>query len=135
MSAQLSRRIDHSIYLCQVDGDAAIMRRVKLTALSAMCVLAVVAAPLARADDDDTAYLVAIQSVGVPANSSAMATAYGRGLCDRISAIGFDPLVGVVHQDNLSAGITMHQSALIIGAAISNYCIDKIALLPKTLNY
>ena len=107
----------------------------KLALLTVACVLALSVAPLAHADDDDTAYLVAIQSVGVPASSPATATAYGRGLCDRISAIGFDPLVGVVHQDNLSAGITMHQSALIIGAAISNYCIDKIALLPKTLNY
>ena len=35
----------------------------------------------------------------------------------------------------MSAGVTMHQSALIIGAAISNYCIDNVARLPKTLNY
>jgi Na+-translocating ferredoxin:NAD+ oxidoreductase RnfA subunit len=60
---------------------------------------------------------------------------YGRELCNRISEIGFDPLVGVVHDENSSAGVTMHQSALIIGAAISNYCIDKFGLLPKTLTY
>jgi hypothetical protein len=88
--------------------------------------LAMSVAPLAHADDNDTAYLVAIQSVGVPVSSPATATAYGRGLCDRISA---------VHNDNISAGVTMRQSALIIGSAISNYCIDKYGLLPKTLDY
>jgi hypothetical protein len=98
-------------------------------------VLAMGAAPPAHADDDDTAYLSAIQSVGVPAGSPAAATAYGRGLCQRIVGTDFDPLVGAVHQDNMSAGVTMHQSALIIGAAISNYCIDKVARLPKTLSY
>jgi hypothetical protein len=108
---------------------------VKLALLTIACMLAVSVAPLAQADDDDTAYLVAIQSVGVPASSPAAATAYGRGLCDRISAVGFDPLVGSVHNDNISAGVTMHQSALIIGSAVSNYCIDKFGLLPKTLNY
>ena len=92
-------------------------------------------APLAHADDNDTAYEVAIQSVNVPANSPAATTAYGRELCNRISDIGFDPLVGVVHNENGAAGVTMHQSALIIGSAISNYCIDKFGLLPKTLTY
>ena len=29
----------------------------------------------------------------------------------------------------------MHQSALIIGSAVSNYCLDKVGLLPKTLTY
>jgi hypothetical protein len=108
---------------------------VKLVALIVGCALTMGTAPLAHADDDDTAYLAAIQSVGIPANSPATATAYGRGLCDRIPVVGFDPLVGVVHQDNISAGITMHQSALIIGAAISDYCIDEVVLLPKTLDY
>jgi hypothetical protein len=98
-------------------------------------VLAISVAPLAHADDNDTAYLVAIQSVGVPDSSPATATAYGRGLCDRISAVGFDPLVAAVHNDNISVGVTMRQSALIIGSAISNYCIDKYGLLPKTLDY
>jgi hypothetical protein len=107
----------------------------KVTLLLVGCVLATGAAPLARADDNDTAYEVAIQSVGVPANSPATATAYGRGLCDRISEVGFDSLVGVVHHENSSAGVTMHQSALIIGAAISNYCLDKFGSLPKTLTY
>jgi Protein of unknown function (DUF732) len=107
----------------------------KVASLMVGYVLAIGFAPLARADDDDTAYQVALQSVGVPTNSPATATAYGRGLCDRISAIGFDPLVGAVHSDNISAGVTMHQSALIIGSAVSNYCIDKYGLLPKTLNY
>jgi Protein of unknown function (DUF732) len=108
---------------------------VKLASFVAGCVLAAGAAPVAHADDDDSAYLVAIQSVGVPANSPATATAYGRGLCDRISDVGFDPLVGVVHHENVASGVTMHQSALIIGAAISNYCIDKFGSLPKTLDY
>jgi uncharacterized protein DUF732 len=97
--------------------------------------LAIGGTPVANADDDDTAYLVAVQSVNVPANSPATATAYGRGLCGRLPAVGFDPLVGMVHTDNAPAGVTVHQAALIIGAAISNYCIDEIALLPKTLNY
>jgi hypothetical protein len=108
---------------------------VKLPVLLVGYALAVSAAPLAHADDDDTAYKVAIQSVGVPANSPATATVYGRGLCDRISEVGFDPLVEIVHHENSSAGVTMHKSALIIGAAISNYCIDKFASLPKTLTY
>ena len=106
---------------------------VKLVPL--LMALAVGAAPLAHADDNDTAYEVAIQSVDVPASSPAAATVYGRDLCNRISKIGFDPLVGVVHQENGAAGVTMHQSALVIGAAISNYCIDKFGLLPKTLTY
>jgi hypothetical protein len=105
----------------------------KLTLL--LMAFAVGVAPLAHADDNDTAYEVAIQSVDVPANSPAAATAYGRELCNRISDLGFDPLVGVVHDENSSAGVTMHQSALIIGSAISNYCIDKFDLLPKTLTY
>lgn len=29
----------------------------------------------------------------------------------------------------------MHQAALIIGAAVSNYCLDKVARLPKNLDY
>jgi hypothetical protein len=108
---------------------------VKLPLLLVGYALAMIAAPLAHADDDDTAYEVAIQSVGVPADSPAAATAYGRALCDRISAVGFDPLVAAVHQENIAVGITMHQSALTIGAALSNYCLDKTALLPKTLTY
>jgi Protein of unknown function (DUF732) len=111
------------------------MRRVKMAWLMIGYGLAMSVAPLAHADDNDTAYLVAIQSVGVPASSPATATEYGRGLCDRISAVGFDPLVAAVHDDNISAGVTMRQSALIIGSAISNYCIDKYGLLPKTLDY
>ncbi len=107
----------------------------KLAWLTIGYALAISAAPPAHADDDDTAYLAAIQSVGIPASSPASATTYGRGLCDRLSAVGFDPLVAAVHNDNSSAGVTMHQSALIIGAAISNYCLNKVDLLPKTLNY
>lgn len=94
------------------------------------------AAPPAHADDDDdTAYLAAVASIGVPANSPATSTTYGRDLCDRISTVGFDPLVEVVHRDNRAVGVTTHQSALIVGAAISNYCLDKTVLLPKTLDY
>jgi hypothetical protein len=108
---------------------------VKLPLLLVGCALAVGAAPLAHADDDDTAYEAAIRSVGVPANSPATAFTYGRALCDRISAVGFDPLVAAVHQENSAAGSTLHQSALTIGAALSNYCLDKTVLLPKTLTY
>jgi hypothetical protein len=109
---------------------------VKLASLLVVgCVLAAGAVPLAHADDADTAYSVAIQSVGVPANSPASATAYGRGLCQRIAGTAFDPLVDEVHHENMSAGVTMHQSALIIGAAISNYCMDNFGRLPKTLDY
>jgi hypothetical protein len=93
------------------------------------------AVPQARADDDDTAYLAAVQSVGVPANSPASTAGYGRGLCTRISDTGFDPLVTAVHQDNAASGVTMHQSALIIGAAVSNYCLEKVPKLPKKLDY
>jgi hypothetical protein len=119
----------------KLTGVAATLLDVKLAWPMIGYVLAMSVAPLAHADDNDTAYLVAIQSVGVPASSPATATAYGRGLCDRISAVGFDPLVAAVHNDNISVGVTMHQSALIIGSAISNYCIDKYGLLPKTLDY
>jgi hypothetical protein len=97
--------------------------------------VAVGVAPSAHADDNDTAYEAAIQSVNIPAGSPAAATGYGRELCNRISDVGFDPLVAAVHQENSEAGVTMHQSALVIGAAISNYCIDKIRVLPKTLTY
>jgi Protein of unknown function (DUF732) len=93
---------------------------VKLAALLVSCVLALGAAPAAHADEDDSGYLAAIQSVGIPAGSPATATSYGRGLCDRISEVGFDPLVGVVDHGNMSASLTMHQSALVIGAALSN---------------
>jgi hypothetical protein len=118
-----------------VDANVDIVRGMKLISLIAGCVLAVGAAPLAHADDADTAYLVAIQSVGVPDNSPATATAYGRGLCNRLAAVGFDPLVAQVHNDNAAAGVSLRQSALIIGSAVSNYCMDKYGLMPKTLNY
>jgi hypothetical protein len=29
----------------------------------------------------------------------------------------------------------MHQSALVVGAALSNYCLDKVTLLPHDLKY
>jgi thioesterase domain-containing protein len=108
---------------------------VKLTPFALGCLLAMGAAPLAHADDQDTAYLAAIQSVGVPANSPAAATTYGRQLCDRLPQVSFDPLVGAVNQENESVGLTMHQSALVIGSAISNYCLDKAYLLPHDLKY
>jgi hypothetical protein len=66
--------------------------------------------------------------VGVPPGSPAAATTCGRQLCDRISEVGFDPLVGVVNHENISAGLT-------IGAALSNYCLGKVSLLPKDLKY
>jgi hypothetical protein len=65
----------------------------------------------------------------------AAATAYGRELCDRISDVGVDPLVGVVHHENVSAGVTMHQSALIIGAAISKLLHRQIRQLAENLDY
>jgi Protein of unknown function (DUF732) len=108
---------------------------VKVTLFALGCLLAMGTAPLAHADDQDTAYLAAIQSVGIPANSPAATPAYGRQLCDRISEAGFDPLVGVVNHENESAGFTMHQSALVIGAAVSNYCLNKVDQLPKELKY
>ena len=107
----------------------------KLALVTIGCLLAIGAAPVAHADDDDTAYLGALQSVNVPANSPAMATSYGRGMCERLATVGFDPLVATVHTDNASAGVSTRQAALIIGAAISNYCLDEIPLLPKTLTY
>lgn len=90
---------------------------------------------MAHADSDDDAYIAAIQSVGTPTDSPATNTAYGKGLCARLPEVGFDALVAAVHHDNLSASITMHQSALIIGAAISNYCIVEVDMLPKSLAY
>ncbi|WAJ43631.1 hypothetical protein OK015_20900 [Mycobacterium sp. Aquia_216] len=92
------------------------MRSVKCALLAIVSVLVMAAAPVAHADDDDTAYFAAVRAVGVPANSPAMTTAYGRGLRDRISAVGFDPLVAMVHTDNAASGVTTHQGALIIGA-------------------
>jgi hypothetical protein len=104
---------------------------VKLALLLVGCVLAIGGAPLAHADDDDTAYEAAIRSVGVPANSPATATAYGRALCDRISEVGFDPLVGVVHHEISSAGITMRQSALVIGVPYRITASTKSFRCPK----
>jgi hypothetical protein len=102
--------------------------------LLAGCVLIVGVAPPAHADDDDTAYLSALQTVGVPANSPVTAPVYGRGLCDRLPRVGFDPLVTMVQHD-MATGTTNHQAALVIGAGISTFCLDEVDLLPKTLTY
>jgi hypothetical protein len=99
------------------------------------CVLAMGAAPLAHADENDNAYLAGIQSVGVPAGSPAASAAHGRQLCDRLPVVGFDPLVGAVNQENIATGLTMHLSALVIGAPVSNFCLDKATLLPANLPY
>ncbi|WIM87729.1 DUF732 domain-containing protein [Candidatus Mycobacterium wuenschmannii] len=98
-----------------------------------LCALAVGAAPLAHADDGDAAYLSGVQSVGVPAGLPATNAAYGRQLCDRLPAVAFDPLVAAVNQEN--AGLNMHQSALVIGAAVANFCLERSNLLPQTLPY
>lgn len=95
--------------------------------------LALSVAPLAHADDGDAAYLTGLQSIGVPAGSPAATASYGRQVCDRLPAVGFDPLVGAVNQEN--AGLNMHQSALVIGSAVANFCLDKSSLLPQTLTY
>ncbi len=99
-------------------------------------VLIVGVAPQAHADDDDTAYLSALHTVGVPpANSPITAPAYGRGLCDRLSQMGFDPLVTMVQHDMATGGATKHQSAMVIAAGITSYCLPEVDLLPKTLTY
>jgi hypothetical protein len=99
----------------------------------AVCALAVCAAPLARADESDNAYEAGLQSIGIPAGSPAAAGVYGRQMCDRLPPTGFDPLVAAVDQEN--PGLTMHQSALVIGSAVANFCLDKSYLLPHDLNY
>ncbi len=111
------------------------VRGVKLTSLVVGCVLAISAAPLAHADENDNAYLYGIHSVGVPDGSPAASPAYGRQLCDRLPAVGFDPLVAAVNQENAASGLNMHLSALVIGAALSNFCLDKATLVPTTLTY
>jgi hypothetical protein len=111
----------------------ATLRDVKLTSLLVGCVLAISAAPLAHADEEDNAYQAGVQSVGVPVGSPAAGAPYGRQLCDRLPQAGFDPLVHTVSQEN--AGLTLHLSALVIGAAVSNFCLDKSSQLPATLNY
>lgn len=107
---------------------------VKAEMLIAGAVLVVGVAPQAHADDDDTAYLSALQTVGVPANSPVTATIYGRDLCDRLSQSGFDPLVTMVQHD-MATGTTKHQSAMVIAAGITSYCLPEVDLLPKTLPY
>lgn len=107
---------------------------VKAVILIAGAVLIVGVAPQAHADDDDTAYLSALQTVGVPAGSPVTATAYGRGLCDRLSQKGFDSLLTIVQHD-MATGTTKHQSAMVIAAAITSYCLPEVDLLPKTLTY
>jgi hypothetical protein len=109
----------------------AIVRDVKL--LLAVCALTVCTAPLAHADDTDDAYRSNVQSVGVPADSPAAAGSYGRQMCDRLPGTGFDPLVAAVNQEN--PGLTMHQSAMVIGASVANFCLDKSSLLPHDLKY
>jgi hypothetical protein len=111
------------------------VRGVKLTSLVVGCALAMSVAPLAHADENDNAYLFGINSVGVPAGSPAASGAYGRQLCDRLPVVGFDPLVSAVSQENAATGLNMHLSALVIGAAVSNFCLDKATLLPTTLPY
>ncbi|QYL20219.1 DUF732 domain-containing protein [Mycolicibacterium pallens] len=106
----------------------------KAAMVIAGAVLIVGVAPQAHADDDDTAYLSALHTVGVPANSPITAPAYGRGLCDRLSQMGFDPLVTMVQHD-MATGATKHQSAMVIAAGITSYCLPEVDLLPKTLTY
>jgi hypothetical protein len=108
---------------------------VKLTSLAVGCVLAMSAAPLAHADENDNAYLFGIRNVGVPDGSPAASPAYGRQLCDRLPVVGFDPLVAAVNQENSASGLNMHLSALVIGAALSNFCLDKATLVPTVLPY
>ena len=111
------------------------MRSVKLTLLMVGCVLAMSAAPPAHADETDNAYLFGVHSVGVPDGSPAASGAYGRQLCDRLPAVGFDPLVAAVNQENSASNLNMHLSALVIGSAVSNFCLEKATLLPATLSY
>ena len=111
------------------------VRGVKLTWLMVGCVLAMGPVPLAHADENDDAYLYGIHSVGVPDGSLAASPAYGRQLCNRLPAVGFDPLVAAVNQENSASGLNMHLSALVIGAALSNFCLDKATLVPTTLPY
>ncbi|WP_276127811.1 DUF732 domain-containing protein [Mycobacterium shigaense] len=80
------------------------------------------------------AYQAALQTVGVPASSPVTAPAYGRGLCDRLSQVGFDPLVTMVQHD-MATGTTKHQAALVIGAGVSSYCLQEVDLPTKTLIY
>jgi hypothetical protein len=101
--------------------------------LLACCVLALGAAPLAHADETDNAYQSGVHSVGIPDGSPAASGAYGRQLCDRLPTTKFDPLVAAVSQEN--PGLTMHLSAMAIGAAVANFCLDKSYLLPHDLNY
>ena len=111
------------------------VRGVKLTLLMVGCVLAMSAAPPAVADENDDAYLFGIKSVGVPDGSPAASAAYGRQLCERLPAVGFDPLVAAVNRENSASGLNMHLSALVIGAAVSNFCLEKSSTLPTVLPY
>jgi hypothetical protein len=108
---------------------------VKLTPLVVGCVLAISAIPVAHSDESDNAYLFGLRNVGVPDGSPAASPAYGRQLCDRLPVVGFDPLVAAVNQENSASGLNMHLSALVIGAAVSNFCLDKATVLPTTLPY
>jgi hypothetical protein len=108
---------------------------VKLTSLVVGCVLAISAPAPAHADENDNAYLYGLHSVGVPDGSPATSPAYGRQICDRLPQVGFDPLVAAVNQENSASGLSMHLSAMVIGAAISNFCLDKATLVPTTLQY
>lgn len=101
--------------------------------LLAFCAVALATSPLAHADETDNAYQSGVHSVGVPDGSPAAAGAYGHALCDRLPATGFDPLVAAVNQEN--PGLTMHQSAMVIGAAVADLCLEKSYLLPHDLNY
>jgi hypothetical protein len=111
------------------------VRDVKLTSLVVGCVLAMSAAPLAHADENDNAYMFGMRNVGIPDGSPAASPAYGRQLCDRLPKVGFDPLVAAVNQENAGSGLDMHLSALVIGAAVSNFCLEKATVLPTTLPY
>jgi hypothetical protein len=56
-------------------------------------------------------------------------------LCDRLPVVGFEPLVAAVNQENSASGLNMHLSALVIGAAVWNFCLEKATVLPTTLPY
>src|ERR1700679_3902680 len=111
------------------------VRGVKLIPLVVGCVLAMSAAPRAHADENDNAYLFGIKNVGVPDGSPAASPAYGRQLCDRNPVVRVDPLAAAVNQEHSESGVNTNLSALVSGAAVSTFCLDKANVLPTTLPY
>jgi hypothetical protein len=89
-----------------------------------MCAAALLAAPLAHADQTDDAFVGALTKNGIPVTDRDSATAIAQSVCD-----GFDQ-----HQKSSllvlklmkQSGMSLKQSSYFVGVAISAYCPEYV---------